>query len=269
LNETTGNKIRRFSRLIRFLIHSNSRYGIHSPYVYDLIEKVIRSRNAPAEPEMIRQLRKKLLQDHREITKVDMGTGNVRQEQSSYLVTISSLMRKSTTPPRKAQRLYRLANHINARRILEFGTSLGLTTALFGLAARGGQVISMEGSPEVAAFARKNLDELGLDTVQVVTGRFVDILPGILNQFDGLDLVFFDGNHRKDATLHYFLQCLPLAHNETVFVLDDIHASEEMEQAWLIIKNTNQVKVTIDLFTMGLVFFRKELSKQDFKLRYL
>lgn len=81
------------------------------------------------------------------------------------------------------------------------------------------------------------------------------------------DLIYFDGHHTKDATLNYFQHLLPTAHNDSVFVFDDIHWSRGMEEAWEIIKEHPLVKVSIDTFHLGLVFFRKEQAKQHFKIR--
>jgi predicted O-methyltransferase YrrM len=85
---------------------------------------------------------------------------------------------------------------------------------------------------------------------------------------DALDLVFIDGHHLKDPTLDYFEQCLGKAHNDSVFILDDIHWSQGMEEAWEQVKHHPRVSVTIDLYTMGLVFLRSEQAREHFRLRY-
>ena len=81
------------------------------------------------------------------------------------------------------------------------------------------------------------------------------------------DLVYFDGNHQKEATLNYFQQLLPTAHNDSVFIFDDIHWSQGMEEAWETICKHPSVKVSIDTFHIGVVFFRREQAKQHFKIR--
>lgn len=74
-------------------------------------------------------------------------------------------------------------------------------------------------------------------------------------------------NHSKQATLDYFDLLLPTITNETVWIFDDIHWSEGMEEAWEIIKNNPKVTVTIDTFQWGLVFFRYEQEKEHFTIR--
>ncbi|MDR9458281.1 MAG: class I SAM-dependent methyltransferase [Salegentibacter sp.] len=86
-------------------------------------------------------------------------------------------------------------------------------------------------------------------------------------QQTSFDLIYFDGHHTKEATLKYFELLLPTAHNDSVFVFDDIHWSRGMEEAWDIIKKHPEVRVSIDTFHLGLIFFRKEQVKQDFIIR--
>ncbi len=102
----------------------------------------------------------------------------------------------------------------------------------------------------------------------IVTGNIDQTLAAHVPALESIDLVFFDANHRYEPTLRYFETCLPKTHNDSLFVFDDIHWSAEMERAWAEIKAHPAVTVTIDLFWVGLVFFRREQPKQDFVLRF-
>jgi hypothetical protein len=81
------------------------------------------------------------------------------------------------------------------------------------------------------------------------------------------NLIYFDGNHSKKATLDYFELLLPTITNDSVWIFDDIHWSKDMEEAWEIIKNHPKVKVTIDIFQWGIVFFRTQQEKEHFVIR--
>jgi hypothetical protein len=62
---------------------------------------------------------------------------------------------------------------------------------------------------------------------------------------------------------------LPKTSQESILVFDDIHWSREMEEAWGIIKSHSSVKCAIDLFFIGIIFFREEFKeKQDFTIRF-
>ena len=93
-------------------------------------------------------------------------------------------------------------------------------------------------------------------------------LPEVLHDAQQADFVFFDGNHRKEPTINYFNMCLPHISENSVFIFDDIHWSQGMEEAWNEIKQNEQVSTTIDLFFVGIVFFKKDLQKQDFVIKF-
>jgi len=56
-------------------------------------------------------------------------------------------------------------------------------------------------------------------------------------------------------------------HNDTLCVLDRIHLSHQNTECWEKVKSLPQVRVTIDAFHCGLVFFRREQAEQHFKIR--
>jgi hypothetical protein len=81
-------------------------------------------------------------------------------------------------------------------------------------------------------------------------------------------LVFIDGNHRKEPTVEYFNRMTELSDNNTVIVIDDIYYSPEMSDAWKEIKQNEKVSFTIDIFRMGIVFFREGMTRLDYIIRY-
>ena len=101
--------------------------------------------------------------------------------------------------------------------------------------------------------------------MNLITGDFnTEIKKCSSNKYD---LIFFDGNHQKEATLNYFETLLETAHNDSVFIFDDIYWSKNMTDAWETIKNHQKITVTIDTFFWGFVFFRKEQLKEHFTIR--
>ncbi|MCW3106757.1 MAG: class SAM-dependent methyltransferase, partial [Segetibacter sp.] len=102
-----------------------------------------------------------------------------------------------------------------------------------------------------------------------IEGNFDNTLQPELNKISQVDFAFIDGNHRKEPTIRYFEQLLTKATEYSVFIFDDIHWSEGMEEAWKYIQKHPSVTLTIDLFFIGLVFFRKEQKvAQHFSIRF-
>jgi predicted O-methyltransferase YrrM len=193
---------------------------------------------------------------------VDLGSGG---RNGHY--PIRQIVRRSAVPPLVGQLLFRLVNHFQPKVIVELGSSLAISTLYLALARPEAKLIGFEGSPRLAELANLTCARLA-PQAQVVPGPLEETLTPTLAQQAPLDFVFLDANHRLAPTLRYFETCLARAHEASVFVLDDIYWSNEMEQAWQAIKNHPQVTLTVDLFRLGLVFFRQKQPKQHFKLRF-
>ncbi len=253
---------------IKHYLRAGNAHAIHSPFVYDLYTQAICPKKCPkGEFQPIETLRKRLLNNKDEIEILDLGAGSRRNKSNRR--KISEIARNAEKPARFGELFFRLTRYFQPHTVLELGTSLGLTTAYFAKAAPDSAVITMEGCPETARLAAKNLAELGINSVEIVVGNIDETLPDLLHtQQKTMDLVFFDANHRLEPTLRYFEEVLPYASDSTVFIMDDIYWSREMTQAWEQIKAHPQVGLTVDLFWVGLVFFRKEQAKENFMLRF-
>ncbi|MDD3004551.1 class I SAM-dependent methyltransferase, partial [Flavobacterium sp.] len=124
---------------------------------------------------------------------------------------------------------------------------------------------TLEGCPNTLKQCQSLLQKFKIQNVTCVNAEFSEQLSKY--QSNSFDLIYFDGNHSKAATLNYFETLLPTTHNDSVWIFDDIHWSIQMEEAWEIIKNHPQVTVSIDTFQWGIVFFRTEQVKEDFIIR--
>ena len=247
-------------------LKAKTRHGVHSPFVYNLIDKVIYDFKPKPEYESIELLRKGLLADNQEISITDLGAGS--HVNNNKKKRVSQLAKNALKPQNLAQLIYRLANAAKPKNIIELGTCLGLTTSYLAKAAPWACITTIEGCNETAALAKENFEKLQLSNVDLLVGNFDQLLPGVIEKTDSLDFVFVDGNHRKDATLNYFKWCLPKVHNETLIIFDDIYWSKGMKEAWEEIKSHPQVTVTIDLFWIGLVYFKKGQEKEHFRIKF-
>ena len=245
---------------------AKTRHGVHSPFVYKLIDEIIYDFHAKNDYHEIEGLRSQLLLDHRIIQVTDLGAGSHVNNNKNKAVRV--IARNALKPARLAQLIYRLALHFSPQTVIELGTCLGITTAYLAKAAPQARVISIEGCPETAAVAAENLSRLNISNVELKTGNFDIMLPGILKEQKSLDFVFIDGNHRKEATLNYFEWCLPKLSETGIMIFDDIYWSKGMKEAWEQIKADPRVTVTIDLFWIGLVFIRPGQVKEDFRVKF-
>jgi predicted O-methyltransferase YrrM len=251
-----------------YLSASNGKgHGIHSPFVFEFVKNVLNDkRNFPEYAEM-ENLRNQLLKDKSTVTVSDFGAGSVVDKKNER--SISDIARISASPANKGQLLFRIVNHYQPKTIVELGTSLGLSAGYLASGNKNADLVTMEGSPAIADIAEDNFKKIGLKNIKVIRGNFDETLVSVItNCRAGIDFAYIDGNHRKDPTLRYFNMLISAMTDSFVIILDDIHWSREMEEAWITIKNDSRVLLTIDLFFIGLVFFRKDFKiKQHFDIR--
>jgi predicted O-methyltransferase YrrM len=251
---------------LKHRLTSKTRHGTHSPFVYKLADEVIYDFSDKSDYKTIEDQRKKLLHDDTSIQVTDLGAGSHLNKNRTKLV--KQIAKNALKSPRLAQLIHRLARNNNPDLIIELGTCLGLTTAYLAKAAPAAEVISIEGCPQTAAVAARNFQDLSINNIQLLVGNFDTLLPDLIDSKPKLDFVYIDGNHRKQATLNYFKWCLPKIHENSLLIFDDIYWSEGMKEAWEEIKQHPDVTVTIDLFWIGLVFFKKGQAKEHFKIKY-
>jgi predicted O-methyltransferase YrrM len=245
-----------------YRLKAKTRHGLHSPFVYRVVDSIIYDYHAKKVYSEVENIREVLLKDDRVITVTDLGAGSHLNK--NLTKRIGDIAKNALKPPKLAQLLYRLVADLQPQNIIELGTCLGTTSIYLQKAAPNAKVYTLEGCPQTAGIAKESFVKAGTEAITLITGNFDDTLPAVIEGLDKLDFVFVDGNHQKDATLKYFEWCLPKVHENSLLIFDDIYWSEGMKEAWAQIKAHPQVTVTVDLFFIGLVYFRTGQVKEDF-----
>jgi predicted O-methyltransferase YrrM len=242
-------------------------HGVHSPFVFTFIKEVL---NKKADNALIASIEKQrgCLEQDNELVKVwDRGAGSRQTEKNER--TVRQIAKVALKPKKYSQLLYKIAAYYKPNDILEMGTSLGITTCYLAAANSFANVVTMEGAPNVDNIARNTFSKVGVNNIQIIEGNFDQTLSAYLSSINFVGLAYVDGNHRYEPTVAYFESLLQKSNDDTILIFDDIHWSQEMEQAWDIIKANPSVTLTIDLFFIGLVFVRKaNKEKEHFIIRY-
>ena len=248
---------------IKFLIKSTNQHGVHSPFVYNLVTKCFYDKTNYVAYKSISNYKKQLLKNNTKITVTDLGVGSLITKEKQRFV--SEIAKNAGTTTKRAKLLYRLTAYFKPNTILELGTSLGIATHSMQLGNPETSIFSIEGCPNISEFTKTNFEKLQLQNIHLSNGDFSEEIKNIKHKT--FNLIFFDGNHQKEATLSYFEALLQTANNDSVFIFDDIYWSKSMTEAWETIKKHPHVTVTIDTFYWGFVFFRKEQQKEHFIIR--
>lgn len=251
---------------LRYLLKAKHKggHGIHSPFCYYFITEILEANHPYYAYEELNKLRKNLKKDNTILEIQDHGAGPKNHKASS----VKKILTNSVLSKKQGELLFRIAEVFNVKRILELGTSLGLSSSYLAKANSEAVVISIEGCPTLAQFAQTVHLENGINNVTVVNALFDDVLDQMLQTEGPFDLIYVDGNHTYEATLRYVKTILQFSSKKIVIILDDIHWSLEMEQMWEKVILMDEIRLSLDLFHLGILFLNPQLQKEHFVVRF-
>ena len=272
-------------RIVKYLGHlfcigHRKGRGIHSPYVFEFVHEILFNARGLEVPEEIVRIHRELREDDSLIpedrlwskagpdpSRADCQGAGSRVDRSEER-TVRSFVRGSSVTPRYGALLYRIAAWFRPEMILELGTGVGISTLYLGSGAPRVPLHSMEGNTEKAAMAASLACRCGLEQISIHWGPIDRKLEEFLPQLRGRFLAFIDANHRYEPVVRYMRMILSRAGEDGVIVLDDIYWSKGMEKAWKEVISWPQVKVSVDLFRMGILFLREDLQKTHLKINF-
>ncbi len=251
---------------LSYFFTSKGKHSIQGPFIFEFVTKVLYAKTTNKECAEIEDLRNKLSKSHKKISIIDFGAGSVVNPSKNR--KIKDIAKNSSKNSKFGGLFYRIVKFYKPKNILELGTSLAISTSYLAKGNTEGKVYTFEGCPSTLEIAKHNLKELNIKNVECILGEFEKNLNNTLQKIKELDLVFIDGNHQEIPTIEYFKTCLKYSNNNTIFIFDDIYWSDGMQRAWKYIKEHHKTKVTLDLFFVGIVFLKSELSNEHFKIRF-
>lgn len=247
--------------------------GVHSPYLFYIVRMLLYDTNSYYAWKSIEQQRNAMLHTSKLVHTNDYGTGCSGEKK------VQDIARTSLCSMREGQIYFRLVNFLSQQynnkhsneplTILELGTSLGISTAYLAMPDARNQVITMDGSHDIIEVAKQNWQQLGIENVTCVEANIDDSLADTLINIAHahVSLALIDANHTREATLHYFDQIAKYVRDDSIVIVDDIHHSREMNEAWQQIKHRDDVTATMDLYECGVIFFDHHYLKKHYKLR--
>jgi len=234
-------------QFVRYYFRADTRYRVHSPSLFTFVNDVIETDYPYYCYGKIESLRSQLLQNQNDIQVKDLGAGS--NFGSSSTRKISKIAATAVSSYDKCKLLHRIATYYKPTSILELGTSLGISASYLSYIA---PTTTIEGSESIAAVAQSIFDQQET-TVDLRIGDIAEVLKKLEASQSKYDLIYADGNHRKQATIDYFNQLVPMLNKGGIILFDDIYWSKGMTEAWQTIKSDGRVSRTIDLYTFGVV----------------
>ena len=237
-----------------------TQHSIHSPYFFDFYNKVIKANKEPECSVAIENIREKLLRSPSILNIDDHGSGSNRNQRRK----LSDIVHRSVSPAEYGQLMLRICHYSGAKKIVELGTSVGLTSLYLSHAPKA-SVFTFEGSHALANVALTNFEFLERTNIELIEGEISTTLPEFL-QRDTIKIgfAFVDANHSYEPTRRYFDLLMRRFNEKSIMVIDDIHNTPEMERAWNEISHHEIVYGSVDLYRCGILFFEPALNRQRF-----
>jgi len=231
-------------------------YGIHSPFVFDLITNVVEQRlsfYAYKEVDLIRLH----LRLHGKIIIFQGKQSSVQQ----YL-------QKQEISKKEGELLFRLTNHYKPISIFTIGSGLGLIPLYLSGYASNLQCVAFESENELAGIAEKMIRKYGNKSIRLIPGNYKLTLPDTLNNYEKIDCLYISKVISVEETELIYQTCKPLMHDETIMIISGIHASSARHKYWKHLCEDPEITVSVDLYKLGIIFFRPKLHKRMYKNRF-
>lgn len=264
-------RLKTILKYINYQLTSFTEHDLHSPFVYHFYMEFIKNEYPFQDFIHLHKLRQQLLLNQSLIEFTDLGAGSKKLSNIGQTKTrkISDITKHGIASKKQAEFLYRLVNYFKPNSIIELGTSVGLTTMYLAKASSSSQVYTIEGCPNLRKFSSLLFVQHNLNNIHSIEGNFNDVFPKLLSSLSSVDFLYIDGNHTFESTMRYFNMALEKKTSQSIFIFDDIYWSDGMQQAWQEISNHPEVTLSLDLFYMGIVFFRTEHKfKEQFVLKF-
>lgn len=211
-----------------YKIRHHRGHGIHSPFLFSLITKVIEEK-----------------------------LPYYAYEDISIFLAEYPLKKRYGAKP--ARLFFRMVNYFDARNILEIGTGYGINTLYLTASSNAIECNAVEPKHEAYRVANSMCKKWGRN-VQIHSE-----LPILRKKQDCILIDLKDYPNSSDMLFRYIL---PLCHEKTFIILKSIRTNRDSKALWRNLRANNDVTVTLDLFNLGIVFFDKKLYRYNYKISF-
>ena len=228
-------------------------YGVHSPFVFDLITNVIEEKSFYYAYHDISLIREQLIQKKRFI------------DYNGEQINLKKALRKYGISKKEGEFLFRLTNHYKPRTILSISSSGGLAPLYLSRYGSNVECVTLEYETDLYDLAVHFLNRETNTSHYIWLCSYYDFYPPKISMFNQIDCIYMGKELGVNSLYYSFNQCIPLIHDKTFCVLAGIHSSTEKLNYWNELCQHPNVTVAVDLYQMGLLFFDPKLNKRVYK----
>ena len=252
-------KFRTVRRLMYLKIARHRRgHGIHSPFLFRLITTVVEGKRKLPEYEILKELKKSafgLLENYQ-----DPFFRDVYHQFKIVPGNGHQLYRKIELPARYVKIVFRLIREFKPSVIVNYGPALGVNLALLAMANNDAEVYQVNNDPACEKFSRELPGNSAISNIHFVQE---DTITAIVPEFVNVNYPY-----NPDMSRYVIRKIMEKHSKDEVMIIRGIHESLEMEANWKEVTERENVRVSLDLFEIGIVLFRDGLQKENFIHRF-
>ncbi len=233
-------------------------YGVHSPFAFNLITKVIDERAAYYCEDDIELTRKKISYTEQFFS---LPAANGGEEQN---FPIQEIVSKMSIKPKSGALLMRMTNYFKPRNILQVGETTGISTLYLSAYSSDVQVVVLEEHAGRSSLCRAVFEKHKAANIHLQEGAYCDTLPIALSRTGSVDFLYLDFLNSPELNTYVLEQCLPYLHDQTVLVVAGIKTSREKKEFWKHLCFRSEISVTVDVYEFGIAFFNKKLYRRNY-----
>ena len=223
---------------LKYNWNAKTKFGVHSAFVYQFVTEV--------------------MEDDRHFY--------VFETINEYRNLVETTHPKAKAlPPIYGELLFKILHYYKPNTIIELGINHGIhslyaTTVSENLEYKGWQCVK-DGVQDAKILETDHT----VSKLEIIKGDFD--AHRILERIDTIDCLLINGYALENGFQSYFTQVLSKCHNDTIILIAGLRQTKANWQDWQMLKEHKAITLTIDLFHIGLAFFRKEqLAKEHFTI---
>lgn len=240
-------------RACRFFRHHGG-HGVHSPFAYRLITEVINERRGYYGYDDIALVRKQLYQD---------SLPEIRPGHPSDRWPLGMIARRGAISPKQGKLLFRLANFMGARRIVQLGSGIGLASLYLTYPSREARCVVIERDKSWARIAQNVYERWGRDAICLVPS--LDNLP---DEWGRIDLLVLTSTVSVEEARKAIERVTPRLQGKGMIVVEGLRTDKPRLAFWRWLTEREEMTVTVDLCATGIAILDSKLHKKNYKIYF-
>jgi len=239
----------RLSKYLHHWLYRVNEHSLHSPFFYDFYIKIIAKKYRKVIP--ISEEMKILLKD----SIVSGFHGEQPSEERLSIKTIINKIVKTKIASDKLATFYLdLLHYFDVQKVIYISTNINHTAVY----------LANKENCKVFAFGENTtLSEERFNNFSFFKGKIISSLSHFLETSSKYEMIVMDVEGYGEIMNCFELLLRKMA-PKSIFVISDIHRSEEVEKAWMELKENPVVNASVDLFYCGILIFNQDLRKQHY-----